>query len=93
MNDGRYWDWPEGLRNYIDCIRKGEGTNTGKQYSARYVCSLVADVHRTLLYGGVAMNPRSHLRLVYEGNPMAFVVEQAGGKGVDGRAHRLPEAH
>ena len=54
------------------------------RYSARYVCSLVADVHRTLLYGGVAMNPRSHLRLLYEGNPMAFIVEEAGGKGVDG---------
>jgi hypothetical protein len=44
---------------------QGQG-QSGKQYSARYICSLVADFHRTLLYGGVAMNPRSHLRLVYE---------------------------
>lgn len=83
VNDGRYWDWSDGLRSYIDTIRKGEGRQK-KQYSARYVCSLVADVHRTLLYGGVAMNPRHHLRLLYEGNPMAFIVEQAGGSGVDG---------
>ena len=40
----------------------------------------VADFHRTLLLGGVAMNPRSHLRLVYEANPLAFLAEQAGGK-------------
>jgi len=84
VNDARYFDWPKGLQSYIDCIRKGEGQNP-KQYSARYVCSLVADVHRTLLYGGVAMNPRSHLRLLYEANPMAFIVEQAGGKGTDGK--------
>jgi fructose-1,6-bisphosphatase I len=83
LNDARYYDWPQGLREYIDSIRRGEG-ETGKQYSARYVCSLVADVHRTLMYGGVAMNPRFHLRLVYEGAPMAKVIEQAGGRGMDG---------
>jgi fructose-1,6-bisphosphatase I len=60
-------------------VRQGKG-ESGKQYSARYICSLVADFHRTLLYGGVAMNPRSHLRLVYEANPLSFVAEQAGGK-------------
>ena len=83
VNDARYHDWPKGLQEYIDSIRTGEG-ESGKQYSARYVCSLVADAHRTLLYGGVCMNPRSHLRLVYEGAPMAFIMEQAGGRGVDG---------
>jgi hypothetical protein len=62
---------------YIDTIRQGKGQYP-KQYSARYICSLVADFHRTLLYGGVAMNPRSHLRLVYEGNPMSFLCEQVG---------------
>ena len=40
----------------------------------------VADVHRTLIYGGFAANPRSHLRLVYEGAPLAFLLENAGGK-------------
>ncbi|KAI3702233.1 hypothetical protein L6452_27962 [Arctium lappa] len=84
VNDARYFDWPEGLRRYIDTIRQGKG-KFPKKYSARYICSLVADLHRTLMYGGVAMNPRDHLRLVYEANPLSFVVEQAGGKGSDGK--------
>lgn len=84
LNDARYFDWPKGLQDYIDTIRQGKGQNPVK-YSSRYVCSLVADLHRTLLYGGWAANPRSHLRLVYEGNPLAFVTEQAGGKASDGK--------
>ncbi len=54
---------------------QGKGQNP-KQYSSRYVCSLVADFHRTLVYGGWAANPREHLRLVYEANPLAFLAEQ-----------------
>ncbi|BDA42248.1 Fructose-1,6-bisphosphatase, chloroplastic [Coccomyxa sp. Obi] len=88
VNDARYFDWPEGLRRYIDDIRQGKGQNP-KQYSARYICSLVADFHRTLLYGGVAMNPRSHLRLIYEANPLGFLAEQAGGKASDGKRRIL----
>lgn len=84
VNDARYFDWPEGLRKYIDTVRQGKGRYP-KKYSARYICSLVADFHRTLLYGGVAMNPREHLRLVYEANPLSYLVEQAGGKGSDGK--------
>lgn len=84
VNDARYFDWPEGLRKYIDTVRQGKGKYP-KKYSARYICSLVADLHRTLLYGGVAMNPRDHLRLVYEANPLSFLVEQAGGKGSNGK--------
>ncbi|KAJ1703353.1 hypothetical protein LUZ63_003132 [Rhynchospora breviuscula] len=87
VNDARYFDWPEGLRQYIDTVRQGNG-QTGKKYSARYICSLVADLHRTLLYGGIAMNPRDHLRLVYEANPLSFLVEEAGGRGSDGK-HRI----
>ncbi|CAN6207021.1 unnamed protein product [Urochloa humidicola] len=84
VNDARYFDWPEGLRKYIDTIRQGKGQHP-KKHSARYVCSLVADFHRTLIYGGVAMNPRDHLRLVYEANPLSFLAEQAGGRGSDGK--------
>lgn len=51
---------PKGLQSYIDAIRQGKGQYP-KQYSARYICSLVADFHRTLLYGGWAANPRDHL--------------------------------
>ncbi|XP_060965944.1 fructose-1,6-bisphosphatase, chloroplastic [Cannabis sativa] len=87
VNDARYFDWPEGLRKYIDTVRQGKGKYP-KKYSARYICSLVADLHRTLLYGGIAMNPRDHLRLVYEANPLSFLVEQAGGRGSDGK-HRI----
>lgn len=88
VNDARYFDWPEGLRHYIDTVRQGKGKYP-KKYSARYICSLVADFHRTLLYGGVAMNPRDHLRLVYEANPLSFLAEQAGGKGSDGKSRIL----
>lgn len=88
VNDARYFDWPKGLRQYIDTVRQGKGKYP-KKYSARYICSLVADFHRTLLYGGVAMNPRDHLRLVYEANPLSFLAEQAGGKGSDGKIRIL----
>ncbi|KAM0936748.1 putative fructose-bisphosphatase [Dioscorea sansibarensis] len=87
VNDARYFDWPEGLRQYIDTVRQGKG-QFPKKYSARYICSLVADFHRTLVYGGLVMNPRDHLRLVYEANPLSFLVENAGGKGSDGK-HRI----
>ncbi|KAF3327801.1 Fructose-1,6-bisphosphatase [Carex littledalei] len=70
----------EGLRQYIDTVRQGKG-QSGKKYSARYICSLVADLHRTLLYGCIAMNPRDRLRLVYEANPLSFLVEEAGVRG------------
>ncbi|XWS63084.1 hypothetical protein CRYUN_Cryun06bG0066400 [Craigia yunnanensis] len=88
VNDARYFDWPEGLKQYIDTVRQGKGKYP-KKYSARYICSLVADFHRTLLYGGIAMNPRDHLRLVYEANPLSFLAEQAGGKGSDGKSRIL----
>ncbi|KAA8545664.1 hypothetical protein F0562_020885 [Nyssa sinensis] len=77
VNDARYFDWPEGLRRYIDTVRQGKGKYP-KKYSARYICSLVADFHRTLMYGGVAMNPRDHLRLVYEANPLSFLWSKLG---------------
>ncbi|KAK8940478.1 hypothetical protein KSP39_PZI010035 [Platanthera zijinensis] len=88
VNDARYFDWPTGLRQYIDTVRQGKG-QFPKKYSARYICSLVADFHRTLIYGGIAMNPRCHLRLVYEANPLSFLVEQAGGRGSNGKTRIL----
>ncbi|KAI3948036.1 hypothetical protein MKX01_014635 [Papaver californicum] len=88
VNDARYFDWPEGLRKYINTVRQGKGKFPNK-YLARYISSLVADFHRTLMYGGVTMNPRDHLRLVYEANPLSFLVEQAGGRGSDGNVKIL----
>ncbi|WOL17835.1 fructose-1,6-bisphosphatase, chloroplastic [Canna indica] len=88
VNDARYFDWPDGLRRYIDVVRQGKG-QFPKKYSARYICSLVADFHRTLIYGGIVMNPRDHLRIVYEANPLSFLVEHAGGRGSDGKTRIL----
>lgn len=83
LNEAREPDWPDGLRRWIDDAKRGR-TPAGVRYSARYVCSLAADFHRTLLKGGWAGNPRPHLRLLYEAAPLAFVAEKAGGTGSDG---------
>lgn len=88
LNDARFDDWPLGLQEYVRAIRNGRGVS-GKQYSSRYVCSLVADAHRTLIYGGWAANPREHLRLMFEASPIAFLTEQAGGKASDGKRRIL----
>ena len=59
------------------------------KYSSRYVCSLTADIHRTLLKGGWAGNPRPHLRLLYETAPLAFIAEKSGGAASDGTVDLL----
>ena len=84
LNEGRSSDWPIELQTYINNIKIGNGQWEGQRYSSRYVCSMVADLHRTLLYGGWAANPRSHLRLLYEAKPLSFLVENAKGKSTDG---------
>eukprot|EP00536_Pseudo-nitzschia_multiseries_P012634 jgi/Psemu1/209311/e_gw1.494.41.1 len=83
LNEARAPDWPRGLQKWISDA-KHRKTPTKQLYSARYVCSLCADVHRTLLQGGWAGNPRPHLRLLYEAAPLALVLEAAGGRGSDG---------
>jgi len=83
LNEARYSDWPEGLKQYITDMKCGRG-RSGGAYDLVYVCSLVADVHYVLKRGGMASNPRSHLRLLYEGNPMALVAEEAGGRASSG---------
>ena len=83
LNDAREPDWPSGLRKYIEDVRRGDG-ETGQKYSARYICALTADFHRTIQEGGWCGNPRDHLRVVYECNPLAFVVRACGGRASDG---------
>lgn len=83
LNEGRSADWPPSLRRYIDNVKND------RRMSSRYVCSLVADMHRTLLLGGWAGNPRAHLRTLYEAFPMAFLTEQAGGSATDGKGRIL----
>jgi fructose-1,6-bisphosphatase I len=88
VNEGNYADFPESYKKYIDyCKTTGESKKT---YSARYIGSLIADFHRNLLKGGIYLYPptlsapNGKLRLLYECNPMAFLIEQAGGKATNG---------
>jgi fructose-1,6-bisphosphatase I len=89
VNEGNYARWSDGQKRLIDHLKGLDGRN-GKTFSARYIGSMVADLHRTLLYGGIFMypadegNPNGKLRLLYEGSPMAMIVEQAGGRATDG---------
>lgn len=99
INEGNYFSWPKGLKDYIKYLQAN--LFEGKPYQARYIGSMVADVHRTLLYGGIFMYPgdkrnaKGKLRLVYECNPMSFIIEAAGGKSIDGKQRildKIPEA-
>lgn len=97
VNEGNYHRWTEGMKKYIQYLCE-EDKPTGRPYSARYVGSMVGDIQRTLLYGGVFMypgdtkNPKGKLRLMYEANPMALLVEQAGGRATDGQ-RRILDIH
>jgi fructose-1,6-bisphosphatase I len=90
INEANYPVWEPHIRAFVDYLKEKDPA-TGRPYSSRYVGSLVADFHRTLLHGGIflypadARNPRGKLRLLYEAAPLAFVVEQAGGRAISGR--------
>lgn len=92
VNEGYIDDFPQSYQVFIQKLRKGD---FGHRYKSRYIGSMVADFHRTLLKGGVflypptAANPQGKLRLLYEANPMAFIAEQAGGKAIDGERRIL----
>ncbi len=94
INEGNYLYWHPGLKKYIKWLQE-EDKATQRPYSSRYIGSMVADIHRNLLYGGIFMypadsrNPNGKLRLVYECNPMAFIVEQAGGRASNGKQRML----
>ncbi|HKL36191.1 MAG TPA: class 1 fructose-bisphosphatase [Salegentibacter sp.] len=87
MNEGNYVHFPEGVKKYIKyCQEEKED----RPYTSRYIGSMVSDIHRNMIKGGIFIYPKSSkanngkLRLLYECNPMAFIVEQAGGKATDG---------
>jgi len=90
FNEANEPDWDEGLKKYVANLKDGKG-ETGQKYSSRYIGSMVGDVHRTLLYGGIfgypsdKKNANGKLRLLYEAAPMGFIVEQAGGKCSTGK--------
>jgi len=90
INEGSYNSWAEGLKKYIKyCQVEDESTN--RPYTARYIGSMVADLHRTLIKGGIFIYPAStrypqgKLRLMYECNPLSYIIEQAGGTAIDGK--------
>jgi fructose-1,6-bisphosphatase I len=94
VNEGNYHKWPGGTKKYFDYLKVKEAS-TGRPYSGRYSGCLVADVHRILLGGGIYLypgeldKPDAKLRLLYEANPLAWIVEQAGGKASTGTTRIL----
>ena len=95
MSNMRHWEPP--VKRYIDDCLAGSTGPLGKDYNMRWIASMVADVHRIMTRGGIFMYPRDErpsgkkgkLRLMYEANPMAFIVEQAGGAALDGETRIL----
>ncbi len=89
VNQGNFYEFPIALQEYIRWCEQ-EDAKSGRPYSLRYVGSMVADIHRSILKGGLFIYSKSKraasgkLRLMYECNPMAFIVEQAGGLAIDG---------
>lgn len=89
INEGNYVHFPEGVKKYIKYAQV-EDKATNRPYTSRYIGAMAADIHRSLIKGGIyiypttAASPKGKLRLLYECNPMAFVIEQAGGIASDG---------
>lgn len=89
INEGNYVHFPEGVKKYLKYCQV-EDAATNRPYTSRYIGSMVADIHRNLIKGGIYMypttasSPKGKLRLLYECNPMAFIIEQAGGIASDG---------
>ncbi|KAJ3111549.1 hypothetical protein HDU96_005610 [Phlyctochytrium bullatum] len=91
INEGNAHTFEEPVKQYLDSVKYPPAGFQGKftPYSARYVGSMVADVHRTILYGGIFMYPGGKLRILYECFPMSFIIENAGGKSSTGRKRML----
>lgn len=89
INEGNYVHFPTGVKKYIKYAQEEDAT-TCRPYTSRYIGSMVGDIHRNLIKGGIyiypttASSPNGKLRLLYECNPMAFIIEQAGGVASDG---------
>jgi len=94
VNHGNFFQYDPKIREYINVCQKKDKTNGGP-YTQRYIGSMVADVHRNLMKGGIFMypgttdKPGGKLRLLYECNPFAFIVEMAGGRATDGKQRIL----
>lgn len=94
FNEGNFMDWLPPVQEYVKAVKAGNG-QTGRRYTARYQGALAADAHNILMRGGIfgypgsASKPNGKLRLVYEANPMSFLMEEAGGAGSTGVARIL----
>jgi len=94
INESNFDYWDENIKKYVRYIKSSNYDNNGPMNS-RYIGSLVSDFHRNLLYGGIYLYPASKkvpngkLRLMYEANPLAFIIEQAGGKASNGKQNIL----
>ena len=94
VNESNFDYWEQEVKNYVHYIKQID-EETDRPMNSRYIGSMVSDVHRNLLYGGIFLYPASStapngkLRLTYEANPMSFIVEQAGGKASDGKQRIL----
>ncbi|MDF3076300.1 MAG: class 1 fructose-bisphosphatase [Sphingobacteriaceae bacterium] len=89
INEGYYVHFPDGVKKYIKFCQE-EDKATKRPYTSRYIGSMVADIHRNMIKGGIFIYPTTSsaplgkLRLVYECNPIAFIIEQAGGRATTG---------
>jgi fructose-1,6-bisphosphatase I len=89
VNESNFDYWDQNVKNYIRYVKDTDSA-TNRPLNSRYIGSMVSDIHRNLLYGGIFLYPAStkapngKLRLMYEANPMAFIVEQAGGRASNG---------
>jgi len=94
VNHGNFFQYEEGVKKYIDRCQK-KSKSDGGPYTQRYIGSMVADVHRNLIKGGIFMypgttdKPKGKLRLLYECNPFAFIAEVSGGKATNGKQRIL----
>jgi fructose-1,6-bisphosphatase I len=94
VNHGNFFQYAEGVQKYIEVCQRKDKTNGGP-YTQRYIGSMVSDVHRNLIKGGIFMypgttdKPNGKLRLMYECNPFAFLVTVAGGKATNGKERVL----
>lgn len=95
VNEGNSYYWSDNIKKYIEDLKKPQDELKGKPYSARYIGSMVADIHRTLLYGGIFAYPadsklkNGKLRVLYECFPMAMLMEEAGGAAVNDKGERI----
>jgi len=94
INEGNYVGFPDGVKKFIKYCQENDPA-TRRPYTSRYIGSLISDVHRNMMTGGIFLYPPSvsypsgKLRLVYECNPVSFIIEQAGGKAFDGKRRIL----